>query len=103
MHVVTPMARDEQVTKDAGAGLVFKTIDDALVAPAPAPDDANALAWEQWFDRQMERRWAGLLGDCVGELTGGLAKQIRKLELEVAELRGELRAIRGEHSKILRP
>jgi len=91
------------VTKDAGLDMIFKQIDDALVAPASAPDDANAQAWEQWFDRQMERRWAGLLGDCVGELTGGLAKQIRKLEIEVAELRGELRSLRGEHSKILRP
>jgi hypothetical protein len=90
------MNRDEQVKKDAGAlgDVVFKTLDNAIVEPAD--DDANAKRWTRWFDDQMRSHWVDAIGDAIGEMTGNLAKQIRALELQVAELKGELRAMRSK-------
>src|SRR5215510_11163432 len=76
------------VTKDISAlDIVYKQNDDAIDA------------WGEWFDGEMKARWVDPIGDVVAEMSRELraafVKQMRELEIQVAELKGELRAMRG--------
>jgi hypothetical protein len=82
--------RQERVTKDARPlDIVYKTHDDGL------------SEWADWFDAQFDRAVRERLIDSVGEAMAQsradtrneFKEMLHKLAVEVAELRGELRAL----------
>ena len=90
---------EQVVTKDARLDLstVYKTNAHAQVAAQyETPSDAN---WNEWFarsfDARMKAEWVDAIGDMVAEVSSELREEIRRLQIEVAELRGELKALRG--------
>jgi hypothetical protein len=94
--------REAIVHKDiSGIEFVTKTNEDGLV-------EDHAAAWAAWFDQQAESKILDPVGEVIGtkaaELRRDFMDQIHKLELEVAELKGELRALRAERTtKLWRP
>jgi hypothetical protein len=98
--------REAIIRKDVGGiEFVTKTNEDALV-------EDHAAAWTAWARRVFHAEIAPALIDDIGEVMGMQAAELRqafmdqihKLELEVAELKGELKALRAERTtKLWRP
>jgi hypothetical protein len=99
--MVTTMADDDAriVRKDFAPDLVYKTHVDAMIEPAESESDAT---WNTWFDERFDQRARATVISAVGDVLGELHEEIRRLEREVAELKGELRAMRGM-PKLWRP
>jgi hypothetical protein len=71
------------------------------------PDPNAGEAWNRWFDDRfdavMKAQWVDDIGGTIAEarrdMRDEFKTQLHKLELEVAELRGELRALRAGAGK----
>src|SRR5262249_55651359 len=92
------------VQRDAGeGGLMFRTIDDAVVEPAQAQDDpAQWEAWERWMSGHLDIEREAMLDGVAEFVTEMLNRERVAFHPKLAELQGETRELKSMLVDVLR-
>jgi len=72
-------------------------------------DGSSVTEWANWMQDQIQRyfeqaiapEWGGALGQMRSDMRQDLTARIHKLEVELAEMRGELRALRAGKGEVI--